>query len=337
MTPLADAQAWLAARTPRLGAEQAPLIHAGARILAATVRATALPPHPVAAIDGHAVRAAETEGASDYAPLPIGDAPVAAGAPLPPGTDAVLSYAALDAGPVALAPAARGSGVLPPGHDAAEGWTLPSGTVLRPLHLALLARLGYDSVAVVRRPRAQVRAAPAKSGPDALTPMLRALAAAEGAEPGETQPDLIIHAGRSGPGPDDDGVRAFTTVFAHGLALRPGETAALGTIGGIPALLLPGDPLACATVFALLAAPAFRRMAGRPEPPPVAAALARKVSSALGQIDAIRVRLDGGVATPLGPAEGGSLAAALSADGLVLVPEGSEGYPAGATVQVIPL
>jgi len=327
--PLADALAWLAERTPRLPGERIPLADAAGRVLAAEVAAAWR--GRTAAIDGQAVRAAETEGASDYAPLPVGGAPVVAGAALPAATDAVLPLAALDVGPVARAAVARGHGVVQ-----AEAVTLPAGLALRPPHLALLAQA--SDVEVVRQPVVSLRVAGAKAGPEALAAMLRALVAAAGGVVAETAgPDLLIHAGRSGPGTDDDGAAAFDALFAHGVLIRPGETAALGSIAGRPALLLPGAPLACATAFALLAAPALRRMAGLPEPAPVAATLARKLASGLGQIDAVRVRLADGVATPLGPAEGGSLAAGAGADGLVLVPAGSEGYPGGATVWVHPL
>ncbi len=334
--PLNDALGWLIARCPPLAPETASLENAHGRVLAAAVRASALPPRAVAAIDGQAVRAADTEGASDYAPLPVGGAPVVAGGPLPDGADAVIPYAMLDAGPAALAPVARGRGVLRPGHDAPDGWALEAGVRLTPLHAALLARLGHGVVEVVRRPRVSVRAAPAKTGPDALTPLLHGMLAAHSAQIAGANADLHVLAGRSGPGADDDGAQAFS-VFAHGIAIRPGETSAVGLVGETPAILLPGDPLACATAFALLAAPILRHMAGLPEPEPVSATLARKIASPLGRCDAIRVRVEQGVATPTGPAEFGSLAQALAATGLVLAPEGSEGYAQGSTVSVIPL
>lgn len=325
MLPLAEALAWLEIHTPPNSHERVAVEQALARTLANPVPATELPPHPVAAIDGWAVRAAETEGASDYAPLPIAGVPVSAGAPMPPGHDAVLPPPWVESGTACLAPVAPGHCVLPTGHDAQDGWVLPAGTILGPLHLALLASLGHSEVLVVRRPRATVRAIPAASGLDTL---LAALLETAGAVV-DTPPDLILLAGT----PPD----AFTTLHAHGIAIRPGEGAAIGLIGPTPAILLPGDPVGCATTFALLAAPALRRMAARPEPAPVPATLTRKIASGLGQIDAIRVRLRDGQATPLGPAEHGSLCLAIEADGLVLAPEGSEGYPQGATVQVLPL
>ncbi len=328
MIPLADALAWLAARTPRLPGERIPLTAGAGRVLAAPTPAAW--PGGIAAIDGQAVRAADTQGASDYAPLPVGGAPVVAGAAMPKGSDAVLPLEMLDAGSVALAAVAPGHGVEP-----AETTELPPGLLLRPPHLAALAQ--HRDIEVVRRPVVSLFVAGAKAGPDALSAMLHALVQAACGHVADAAPDLVIHAGRSGPGTDDTGAAAFDTLFAHGILIRPGETSALGIIAGRPALLLPGTPLACATAFALLAAPALRRMAGLPEPAPAAATLARKITSGLGQIDAVRVRLAEGTATPLGPAEGGSLAAGAGADGLVLVPAGSEGYPGGATVWVHPL
>ena len=330
MISLADALAWLRTRAEPLPAELVPAGGAAGRVLAEAVRGP-LRTGAVAAIDGHAVRAAETEGASEYAPLPVGGTAVVAGAGLPAGTDAVLPLTLLEAGPAAL-------GAVAPGHGVAQGGTvrLPVLTTLRPAHLALLTLLGCERVAVVRRPVVAVRVAGAKSGADALTPMLSALIGALGGELAAARPDLHLHAGRSGPGPDDDGIHRFETVFAHGILIRPGETAGLGTIGGRPAILLPGEPIACAVSFALLAAPFLRRLAGVPDPAPVMATLAGKIVSGIGQIDAVLVRVDGGRATPLGAAGETPLAAMAEADGIVLVPEGSEGYPEGAMIAVHP-
>ena len=322
MIPLAEALAWVGRSVSGLGAERIGLTAAAGRVLAADL--PALPATPsFAAIDGYAVRATETQGASDYAPLPLAAVPIVAGATLPSGTDAVLPLHLFENG-CALGAVAPGEGVGP-----ADGLGIEAGTVLRPSHLAALALRGLAEAEVVRRPSVALRVAGPKSGADALTPMLRALIDAEGGVLGE--PDLVLLAGRSGPGPDDEGIRALDSIFAHGVGIRPGETSALGTVGRVPALLLPGEPLACAIAFALLAAPALRRLGRRPEAAPVTATLTRKIVSGLGQVDAVRVRLAEGQATPLPPT------LSMAADGLVLAAEGSEGYPAGASVAIYPL
>lgn len=320
MIALAEALAWIGDRFAPLGSETVPLGGACGRVLAETL--APLAPARRAGIDGHAVRAAETEGASDYAPLPVASVAVVAGAALLAGTDAVLPPHMVE-GATALAAVAPGEGAQPP-----DGLGLAAGIVLQPAHLAAAALHGRTELAVIRRPSVALRVAGAKAGPDALTPMLQAMIAAEGGTIG--LPDLVLLAGRSGPGPDDDGVRAFDSVFAHGIRMRPGESCALGVIGGIPALLLPGDPVACAIAFAVLAAPSLRRLAGRADPAPVTVTLARKIVSGIGQVELVRVRLEGGQATPLPPI-------LCAAEGLVLVPEGSEGYPAGAAIAMYPL
>ena len=285
------------------------LVHALGRTLAEPVIATALPPAPTAAIAGLATTATATAGASDYAPLPIDGTPVEPGQPMPPGTDAVLPPEWHDAG-AALMPIPPGHGVTAPGHDAPAGWTLPAGTVLGPLHIAILDQLGQATVAVIRRPHV----AP-------CPPMLSALATQAGAVIAGP-PDLILAA----------------HPLAIRLAIRPGDDAALGFMDGNPrGPASPPTRLAAATLFAVLVAPALRRMACLPEPPPIPATLTRKIASTLGQTDVIRVQITGHQATPLGPAEHGSLVAGLRADGLVLVPDNSEGHPPGATVQVHPL
>lgn len=331
MIALADALGWLTRHSEPLAAEPVALNAAAGRVLAQDV--PGLPePGRIAALDGLAVRAADTDGASEYTPLPISGAPIVAGMKMPAGTDAVLPSALMDEGNLALRPVAAGEGTI-----SGETLGVAAGTVLRPTHLALLARLGCETVAAVRRPSVGLHVAGPKLGADALTPMLLAMIEAEGGRLAADAPDLWIHAGRSGPGPDDDGVRAFETLFAHGIAMRPGETAALGTVGGRIALLLPGEPLACATAFSLLAAPVLRQLGGRRPPQPVQARLSRKIVSGLGMLDAVRVRLEDGRATPLGPAEAITLSEGADADGLVLVPEGSEGYAEGATVWVHPV
>jgi molybdopterin molybdotransferase len=126
-------------------------------------------------------------------------------------------------------------------------------------------------------------------------------------------------------------------VAIHGVALRPGETAGFGrTTGGTPAILLPGAPAGCFWVYEMFAGRAIRRMAGQDPRLPFRRrkmALARKIVSAIGstEICAVQCRLDGTIA-PLAPVADLGFAGAAAADGFVIVPEQSEGYPAGATV-----
>jgi molybdopterin molybdotransferase len=66
----------------------------------------------------------------------------------------------------------------------------------------------------------------------------------------------------------------------------------------------------------------------------VDATLDRKIVSAIGFTDLVRVRMARGRAAPLGSADQGGLASAVRADGFLIVPETSEGYPPGSSVRV---
>ena len=348
---LADALAWIDAHTAPLPVERVALADALGRVLAAPIMSPAdWPSVDCAAMDGYAVAAAETEGASDYNPLPVNaHVLIAAGLPMPAGTDAVLPFAlaqprgtALDA----LAAVARGAGVDRRGSVMLAGGIAAAAGTLQARHIALLPALGADPVAVVRKPLVALLVAGPKSGPDLLSPMLRALVVRDGGVPEAmalpaAEADLILIAGRTGAGPDDDATLTLAdaggVLDMHGIAVRPGDSAGLGRIGGTPVLLLPGAPHACLAIYDTLAAPAVRRLAGvEPCDPYVSTerTLERNAVSAVGFTDMIQVRISDTHATPLGPADAGTLASAVRADGFFMVPESSEGYPAGATVSV---
>jgi molybdopterin molybdotransferase len=62
--------------------------------------------------------------------------------------------------------------------------------------------------------------------------------------------------------------------------------------------------------------------------------LARKIVSTVGRLDCMRVRVVEGRAEPLAIAGASILTSTTRADGFVLVPPDSEGYPPGAEVGV---
>jgi molybdopterin molybdotransferase len=158
----------------------------------------------------------------------------------------------------------------------------------------------------------------------------RALAAATG--------DVILVCGRTGSGPDDEAPMALAAtgeLAIHGIAMRPGGSAGMGRVGVVPVFLLPGDPLACLYVYEFFAGRLIRRLAGRDARLPYSIReieLGRKIVSAVGLVDVCRVRLLEGKAEPIGSLEYGGLVSAVRADGFVVVPAPSEGYPPGARV-----
>jgi molybdopterin molybdotransferase len=160
-----------------------PLLDAAGLVLAADVMARVpVPPFRNSAMDGYAVRAADTAGATWSSPvaLPVvaqvaagqGDVPVLpagtairimTGAPLPDGADAVVRFeeTLLPAGAGATAqpevlvhrPAKRLDNVRKAGEDIAPGTVVArAGQVLGPPRLGLLASVGQPTAPVHRRP-----------------------------------------------------------------------------------------------------------------------------------------------------------------------------------------
>jgi molybdopterin molybdotransferase len=206
---------WIDRHAARLGAETVPLDDAAGRILAAEVVSPVdVPGFDRAAMDGYALRGAETSGASEYNPLafPVqgqampgvpfaGAVPanvairIMTGAPIPARLDAVVpaEYATESDGQIAITrPVAPGQHVGRRGEDIAAGTVaLATGRRLRPQDVGLIASLGMANVSVVQRPRVrllvtgnEVKAPGEPKGPyqiyDANSAMLRGLVARDG-------------------------------------------------------------------------------------------------------------------------------------------------------------
>jgi molybdopterin molybdotransferase len=162
--------------------QRAALLEALGCVLAEDVVAKGdIPPHSNTAMDGYAVQSADLVGAKPEAPRRlrvienlaagyVADADVVpgtairimTGAPMPAGADAVIPfeetrqegelvacYVSVDAG----------ANVRLAGEDVRDGErTLTRGTLIRPQEVGMLAALGYQDVAVIRRPRVAILA-----------------------------------------------------------------------------------------------------------------------------------------------------------------------------------
>ena len=172
MISLDEARAHVLAGAPTREPKEVALDDALGLVLAAPIDAPeAVPPFANTAMDGFAVRAADTQGASEKAPvhlevvgtLPAGTAPdravgpgeairIMTGAPMPPDADAVvmveLTRADDEAGRVAvLAEVPAGNHVRGIGEDLSAGdRVFGAGEVLSPAHLAVLASVGCARV-----------------------------------------------------------------------------------------------------------------------------------------------------------------------------------------------
>lgn len=163
-----------------LPAEDVAVTRCAGRVLADAVTSEVdVPPFRRAAMDGYAVRAEDTFGATDYDPVRLalvgesmpgtgfgGEVPprsacrIMTGAPVPAGADAVVRAEAAreDGGDVlALEAVPPGKNVGRVGEDVARGRRLfDPGRVLRPQDAGVLASIGHGTVAVVRRPRVRI-------------------------------------------------------------------------------------------------------------------------------------------------------------------------------------
>ena len=208
--------AWIDAHAARLASENVGVDSACGRVLARSVSATLdVPAFDRSAMDGYAVRSADTSGAGDYNPLTfaiVGQAlpgqpfdgsalgpgravRVMTGAPMPQGADAVVpaEYADEKEGSVDLTlSVGAGKNVGVRGEDIRSGaLVLQPGRRLRAQDLGLLASLGMSTVDVVREPRVRMLVtgneivqpgAPKEMYQiyDANSPMLRGLVARDG-------------------------------------------------------------------------------------------------------------------------------------------------------------
>ncbi len=165
----------------RVGLERVELEEALHRLLGGEIVAGEdLPPFPRSTMDGFAVKAEETFGASESLPalltvagaVEMGTRPgfvvgrgqaaeIPTGGFLPPGADAVVMVEytnRLEDGTVEVTrPVTSGENVLGRGEDVAEGAVLlERGWRLRPQDIGMLAGLGRTHVDVFRRPRVVV-------------------------------------------------------------------------------------------------------------------------------------------------------------------------------------
>jgi molybdopterin molybdotransferase len=213
-----------ARRTP---VEPVALADALDRVPAAPVLAPeALPGFARATVDGYAVRAADTFGASEGLPspldvtgaVPMGTAPdvavapgaaveVPTGAVLPDGADAVVmvehTVLAIPGMVEVTRPAAPGEGLVRPDEDARPGVELvPAGRPLRAQDLGMLAAAGITSVDVRARPRVAI----VSTGDEVVPPETPTLSAGQVRD--ATAPALAGLVRQAGGEPDLRGIVA---------------------------------------------------------------------------------------------------------------------------------
>jgi molybdopterin molybdotransferase len=281
-----------------------------------------------------------------------------------------VSSGALDqpCGVLALSTVSPGKNVGRRGEDIVAGTTvLEAGRLLRPQDLGVMSSIGLGTARCTRRPRVRLvitgnELLPSGSAPygfhitDANGPMLAALAERDGAIvdfPGlvrdeadailaglQADADIVIVSGGSSVGIEDLApmlVARHGELVVHGIAMRPSSPTGFGRIGNRLIFLLPGNPVSALCAYDFFAGRAIRGLGGRPAQWPyraMRATLARKISSPIGRVDYARVRLEDGHVEPLSVGGASVLSSTTRADGFVIVGDDSEGFPAGAEVEV---
>jgi putative molybdopterin biosynthesis protein len=300
--------AWRGARDgagcpARLPVVRARVEDSAGRVTAEPVWATrSSPPFDAAGMDGIAVRAADTLGASETTPVHLEPGAydiVDTGDPMPDGRDAVVMREHVhDSGGTAELRAA-----VPPyqhvrsiGEDVSSAeLLLPEGHRLRATDVAAAAAAGATHVLVRRRPVVailptgdEVRPIGQPTGPGEIIDTNSLMLATQAREAGceahclPIEPDdpariaaavsaavsacdlLIIVAGSSA-GRDDYTARVVAelgTLAVHGVAVRPGHPVVLGVVGGTPVLGAPGYPVSAALTFDIFAEPLLAELEG---------------------------------------------------------------------------
>jgi len=360
LTPLDLALAALLDRLDPVAPIELPLAQALHCVAAEMPPLRAHPPCDIAAADGFAFCARDLVGASSYSPLPLAKslAWVEAGDAMPQGCDCVIDSDLVDqTGPMAqvLGEAIPGQGVRRAGGDIADGsFVVASGRRVGPLDLLIARAAGWDHLKV-RRPRLCLMNIPATSGTTVTAQLISESARAAGAnvvcaeatgrdaasiagaldaaiEPGAC--DWLVTIGGSGVGRTDAAVLALAQrgeVIAHGIALQPGRTAAVGGIEQVPVIALPGAPDQALAAWWTLARPVLDRLSGRQPRQTLTLPLARKIASSVGIAEIVLLQKDAGSWMPLAVGEL-SLETIACADAYLVVAGGSEGFAAGTPV-----
>lgn len=154
--------------------------------------------------------------------------------------------------------------------------------------------------------------------------------------------DMVILNAGSSAGREDFStavLRELGQVLYHGIAIKPGKPAILGCCGAVPVLGVPGYPVSGIIVIEQLLHPLVEDWLGQAEAPKssASAVLTRPVVSGLKYREYVRVRMgyvgDKLMASPL-PRGSGVVSSFLKADGMLEIPQGTEGYQAGEEVRV---
>lgn len=316
MRPLEEVQAEVLGSMRLLEPEKVHFTEGMGRILAEPVIAPHdVPQWPNSAMDGFAVRSddvsqpgavleiLEDVAAGQTASQPVGPDQairIMTGAPMPEGANAVVRVedTAVDNGKVTIrVSAVPDHDVRPAGGDIQKGTTVfDAGTRITPMHVGVLATIGFIEPVVSRRPRVAIMSTGDELQPpetenlapgmirDSNRPMLKALLVEAGAEVTDygrvpddadalraaigraaSETDVIVTSGGVSMGDYDVTklvLRDEVGIDFMQVAQKPGKPFGFGHIAGVPFFGLPGNPVSVMVSFENFVRPALLTMQG---------------------------------------------------------------------------
>ena len=361
--------------------EVIPVWDACGRVTAHAVYAHICAPHYAAsAMDGVAVNAKDTFGATETTPITLNPGQfivLDTGDPIPETKDAVIMVEDIvknEDGTITIhAAAAPWQHIRQIGEDICAGeMILPSHMQVSPSAIGAMIAGGVLEVEVIRKPLVGIIPTGDEIIPPCTDPkpgdilefngsIFSAMVRQWGAEAqvypivpdkydqiksmvekAASECDLVILNAGSSAGREDFSsrvIREVGEVLYHGIAMKPGKPAILGCQGEKPILGVPGYPVSGIIVIEQLLKPLIDHwlMAAAQSVQYAKATLTRPVVSGLKYEEFVRVRMgyvgDKLMASPLSRGSG-VVSSFMKADGILEVPQGLEGYEAGAEVNV---
>lgn len=154
--------------------------------------------------------------------------------------------------------------------------------------------------------------------------------------------DIVIVNAGSSAGSEDYTVHVIQDmgeVLVHGVRIRPGKPVVLGIVNNTPVIGIPGYPVSAALTADLFVKPLVYALQGRAAPArqTVRVKISRKITSSLGAEEFVRVKVgkvgERLVAAPI-ERGAGALMSLVRADGILRIPEDSEGIRPEQEVEI---
>lgn len=375
-----DYMSFLFPRGYKPSTERIAVADALSRVAARAVYAATCSPHyNAAAMDGIAVLAKDTFGATETTPVKLDKlqfVPIDTGDPLPDGCDAVVMIEEVverDGGVFLYAPAAPWQHIRQIGEDISAGDMLvASYERITPSIMGALLAGGVLEIEVIKKPVVGIiptgdelilPSADPKTGDiiEFNSTIFSAMLSEWGAVPkvypilrddreqvaialskAAVECDAILISAGTSAGRDDytpSCIKAQGEVLYHGIAIRPGKPAVLAKINGKPTVGVPGYPVSAIVVLRELFKPVVDALLCKGFEPQAAieATSSRRINSSLKYEEFVRVSLvktsGGYAAVPLSRGAG-VISSFTRADGILTIPQNSEGVEAGDAVSV---